>query len=594
MEFLNNLSRIFVFDPESPILFSSGEFLLLFLLFLTIYNLIYRRKQLVSIYILIFSLFFYYKSSGQSHGLYVAILAATTVVDYFVGKLLAAQEDIRKRKLWLATGIIPSLVLLAYFKYTNFLAFNISRMFDTNFEFQEIFLPVGISFYTFQSVSYMIDIYWRRVKPANSLLDFAFYLTFFPQLVAGPIVKANLFLPQLERTPEVTRNDAYSGLWLIITGLFKKAVIANYIAQYNDLIFAAPQTYNGFENLMAVLGYTLQIFCDFSGYSDMAIGIGRLMGYDLGINFRSPYKSLSVTEFWKRWHISLSSWLQEYLYIPLGGNREVSLFSVIAVPVLLLIATLLTCGLSVWALVVGVLGAMGVVAYKCDNQVLSVITLAGATVLAVALFMQGFVIVPVAIVVCILAWVVSIAFPSTSKMIRTDVNLLLTMLIGGLWHGAAWKFVLWGGAHGIALGIDKIIKKVLPQNGFTKFLTWLGTFCVVSVLWMYFRANDITVETDNGTSVVDAFEVPGIMLSEIFNNFDISFASHFWDARMLWVVLIVFGYACHALPEKWQDKVRDIFVESNIVVKIIVLLVVMQLVIQLQSETVQPFIYFQF
>lgn len=590
MEFFQNLARIFVYDPEAPLLFNSGQFLLLFLVFLTVYNLIYKRKQLVSIYITLFSLFFYYKSSGN----YVVILVATTILDYIIGNRLAATEDTRKRKWWVVAGVVPSMLLLAYFKYTNFIIFNIDKIIGSNFDFMEIFLPVGISFYTFQSVSYIIDIYWRRVPSAKSLIDFAFYLTFFPQLVAGPIVKANLFLPQLDNTPTLTREKAYSGLWLIITGLFKKAVIANYIAQYNDLIFAAPQTYSGFENLMAVLGYALQIFCDFAGYSDMAIGIGRIMGYDLGINFKSPYKSLTVSEFWKRWHISLSSWLMEYLYIPLGGNREVSKFSVISVPVLVVLAAVLTCGVNAWVIALIVVGILGLIAYQTDNKIIISLTLVGATVVAVALFMKGFLIAPIIISVCIIAWVVTIAFPETVKMIRTDVNLLLTMLIGGLWHGAAWKFVLWGGAHGVALGIDKILKKILPVNRLTKTLTWFGTFIVVVVLWMFFRASDITVETEDGTVSVDAFQVPLIMLQQIFTNFDITFATHFWDARMLWVILVAFGFACHAVPEKMAEKIEKLFVRCNIMIKILILIVVMQLVVQLQGETVQPFIYFQF
>ena len=590
MEFFRNLARIFVYDPEAPLLFNSGQFLLLFLVFLTVYNLIYKRKQLVSIYITLFSLFFYYKSSGN----YVVILVATTILDYIIGNRLAATEDTRKRKWWVVAGVVPSMLLLAYFKYTNFIIFNIDKIIGSNFDFMEIFLPVGISFYTFQSVSYIIDIYWRRVPPAKSLIDFAFYLTFFPQLVAGPIVKANLFLPQLDNTPTLTREKAYSGLWLIITGLFKKAVIANYIAQYNDLIFAAPQTYSGFENLMAVLGYALQIFCDFAGYSDMAIGIGRIMGYDLGINFKSPYKSLTVSEFWKRWHISLSSWLMEYLYIPLGGNREVSKFSVISVPVLVVLAAVLTCGVNAWVIALIVVGILGLIAYYTDNKIIISLTLVGATVIAVALFMKGFLIAPIIISVCIVAWVVTIAFPETVKMIRTDVNLLLTMLIGGLWHGAAWKFVLWGGAHGVALGIDKILKKILPVNRLTKTLTWFGTFIVVVVLWMFFRASDITVETEDGTVSVDAFQVPLIMLQQIFTNFDITFATHFWDARMLWVILVAFGFACHAVPEKKAEKIENLFIRCNIAIKILILVVVMQLVVQLQGETVQPFIYFQF
>ncbi|MBQ3657028.1 MAG: MBOAT family protein [Bacteroidales bacterium] len=585
MEFLNNLADLFIFNPDEPLIFSSGHFLLLFIVFLTVYNLIYKHKTAVSLYIVAFSLFFYYKSSG----LYLWILVLTTVLSYLFGKFLSEAKTEGKKKLWLVAGVVPPLLMLAYFKYTNFLIFNFSQIVGENFAFQEIFLPVGISFYTFQSLSYIIDVYRKNVEPADSLLDFAFYLTFFPQLVAGPIVKANLFLPQLKKTPEVTLPEAYTGLWMIILGLFKKAVIADYIAQYNDLIFAAPQNYNGFENLMAVYGYALQIFCDFSGYSDMAIGIGKIMGYDLGVNFLSPYKSLSVSEFWKRWHISLSSWLQEYLYIPLGGNREVSAFSVYAVPVMLILISALTCSLP-YTLTITIIAVSGLAAYKTKKNVLVIITLVAATIFAVAAFSES-VFCSLTVAVCIVVWIISIAKPDSSKMIKTDVNLLLTMLIGGLWHGAAWKFVFWGGAHGVALGIDKLFKKILPQdNKVVTFFSWLLTFNFVVFLWMFFRANDI----ENEGVIISAFEVPFVMLNQIFDNFDITFFSHFWAARALWIVLTVFGFVCHAIPEKTAARIQEVFVKSNIFIKIIVLLVVIQLVVQFQSETVQPFIYFQF
>ncbi|MCQ2250221.1 MAG: hypothetical protein MJZ66_03830 [Bacteroidales bacterium] len=591
MEILNNLAQILMYNPEEPLIFSSGKFLLLFIIFYAIYNtIVNKNRKLVAAYVVAFSLFFYYKSSGE----YLILLILTTLLDYLIGnKIHQNSENKRAQKAWLVLGIVPSLLTLAYFKYTNFIILNIDQITGSNFAFQEIFLPVGISFYTFQSISYMIDIYWKRVSPAQNILDFAFYLTFFPQLVAGPIVKANLFLPQLQKENTVDKTMAHTGLWLIIIGLFKKAVIADYIAQYNDLIFQAPQTYNGLENLMAVLGYALQIFCDFSGYSDMAIGIGKVMGFDLGINFRSPYKSLTVTEFWKRWHISLSSWLQEYLYIPLGGNRESSLFSVISVPLMLTLTSAILCPAGWITLAIAITGVMGVLAYRNGHQILMVATLATGTVISVLSFSYS-ITVSMAVAAVVIIWVLCVAFPQISRSVKTNLNLLLTMLIGGLWHGAAWKFVLWGGAHGVALGIDKAVRKVLPENGFTKFLTWICTFCLVVVLWMFFRAQDITVDTENGIENLAAFDVPFVMLGKIFNDFDITFFQHFWDARMLWTVLVAFGFACHAVPEAWAQKIQNWFVDCHIIIKIVVLILVMQMVVQLQSETVQPFIYFQF
>ena len=188
-----------------------------------------------------------------------------------------------------------------------------------------IIAPVGISFYTFRTISYVVDVYKGKMPPVESYLQYLFYLSFFPCLVAGPVVRAKDFMPQLERTTDVTKAEIYGGFWLVMVGVVKKAVIADYLAQYSSIIFGSPETlqgYSGFELLMAGIGFTVQLYADFSGYSDMAIGLGAIMGFDLGVNFDHPFRSLNITEFWRRWHISLSFWLRDYVYIPLGGNRK--------------------------------------------------------------------------------------------------------------------------------------------------------------------------------------------------------------------------------------------------------------------------------
>lgn len=513
MAFLENLGEIFLYNPDKPMLFNSGAFMLFFSIFIIIYTLIYKKRFLVAVYIILFSLFFYYKSSG----IYFLLLVLTSVTDFSFALFLSKAEKQRWRTFWMIMGVIPSLALLGYFKYTNFILFNWDLISGNNFQPLDIFLPVGISFYTFQSVSYVLDVYWKKLKPTKNFLDYAFFLSFFPQLVAGPIVKAHHFLPQLKKTPQVDKTAVYSGLWLVMLGLFKKAVIADYISQYNDLIFAAPNTYNGFENLMAIYGYTLQIYLDFSGYSDMAIGFGRIMGFDLGINFRLPYQSLNITDFWRRWHISLSTWLRDYLYIPLGGNRR-----------------------GKW---------------------------------------------------------------------KTYRNLMLTMLLGGLWHGANWKFVFWGAMHGIALAIHKATKKILdkiPNILPTKFVSWFITFHFVIFLWIFFRATNINqqelvpVIKDGVTTeivqnvTINAFEVSWIMVKQVFTDLDFNFAIHFWDSRSLWVILVLIGFAMHAIPLKIVDKISDYFVRSPFILKVVLFIILLQLVIQLQNENVQPFIYFQF
>ncbi|OFY94502.1 MAG: hypothetical protein A2309_08775, partial [Bacteroidetes bacterium RIFOXYB2_FULL_35_7] len=485
-------------------IFNSGFFMVIFTLFLLVYTLIYQRgKFMTSLWVVTFSLFFYYKSSG----IFFLLILLTSVSDFLIAQQIKKAKTKRAKRSWLFLALLFSFGILGYFKYTNFILFNISKIIESNFAFLEIILPVGISFYTFQSVSYVLDIYWEKMKPTKNFLDYAFFLTFFPQLVAGPIVKASHFLPQLEKIPVITKQAVYTGLWLIIVGLFKKAVIADYVAQYNDIIFSNPSSYNGFENLMAVYGYTIQIYCDFSGYSDMAIGLGLIMGYNLGTNFNFPYKARNITDFWRRWHISLSSWLRDYIYIPLGGNRK--------------------------------------------------------------------------------------------GKIRTYINLFLTMLIGGLWHGAAWRFVFWGGMHGLGLAIHKFCKKWLqkiPDNFPSKSVSWFITFHFVIFLWIFFRANDITIEVtkeviSNGVATeiiskanVDGFSVAWIMIEKIFSDTDFSYFAVFLQARWLWLFLVIIGFAMHGISTRKNEQIANAFVKMPFVLKLLIFLFVVQLVLQLRLE----------
>lgn len=299
-------------------LFNSGVFFFLFTIFLTAYSFLYNNKKIRIFYILAFSLYFYFKSSG----FYILVLVGTVLVDYFISIELARIKDEGKRKLLLVCSIILNIGFLFYFKYTNFFYQNIATIIQIPFRQLDIFLPIGVSFYTFQSLSYIIDIYKREIKPAENFYDYAFYMTFFPHLVAGPIVRAKFFLPQIYKDITYNKQQVSDGFYLIIRGLIKKAIIADYLSQYNDLIFNNAKGYSDLECLVGMYSYAIQILCDFSGYSDIAIGLAKLMGYELGENFNSPYRSLNLTEFWRRWHISLSSWLRDYIYIPLGGNRK--------------------------------------------------------------------------------------------------------------------------------------------------------------------------------------------------------------------------------------------------------------------------------
>jgi D-alanyl-lipoteichoic acid acyltransferase DltB (MBOAT superfamily) len=477
----------FVYNPKEPMIFSSGFFLFLFLGFIAVYSIVYKHNTLKNIYLTLFSIFFYYKSSG----LYFILLVITAVVDYNLAKQIARTEIKQKRVLFLVLSLIVNIGMLVYFKYTNFFLSILYDVANKPFDPLNIFLPVGISFFTFQSLSYTIDIYRRIIEPVKNISEFAFFVTFFPQMVAGPIVRASVFLPQVRKIPYVTKEDFGKAIFLICIGLFKKAVISDYISlNFVDRIFDNPGLYTGLENLFGVYGYALQIYCDFSGYTDMAIGIALLLGYKLPVNFDSPYQSASITEFWRRWHISLSSWLRDYLYISLGGNRK--------------------------------------------------------------------------------------------GKIRTYINLMITMLIGGLWHGAALRFVIWGALHGIGLAFEKFINSIfsIPKTKLTRILGVLITFHFVCFAWIYFRA--------------DNMEVVSAMLTQITTDFHPGILADFIKGYPYVLMLMVLGYILHFIPSGVESRVQSLVVKSPFVLKVAYLVVIVFIVIQIKSSEIQPFIYFQF
>lgn len=479
----------FEYDPSNPLLFSTGLFLGFFLVFYFIYILTQKHVHFRITYVFLFSMFFYYKAGGE----YFILLILSAVINYILSEVMDLSSKKRIRKLILTITIVLNLLVLGYYKYTNFFITNYNEFFHDNLKLQDIILPVGISFFTFQAISYSVDLYRRELAPAKSVLDFAFYLSFFPQLVAGPIVRAKEFLPQLHRSIILTKKEAGLAVFLILSGLIKKAVISDYISlNFVDRIFDSPLSYTPFETLMATYGYTLQIYCDFSGYSDMAIGIALLMGFKLPINFHTPYKSISITEFWRRWHISLSTWLRDYLYIPLGGNRK------------------------------------------------------GA--------------------------------------VRTYINLFLTMLIGGLWHGAAWKYIIWGVLHGGALVIERLFRRVvkLPEkNILINFICWLITFHFISFCWIFFRANsfDSAKEVILNISRIDYNPEVWLIVIQGYRNV---------------FILILIGFMMHFTPSRLSNIIERGFLNLPFVARAIIVGVVFWLVYATASSDTQPFIYFQF
>jgi D-alanyl-lipoteichoic acid acyltransferase DltB (MBOAT superfamily) len=481
---------LFLYNPDEPLIFNSGLFLFLFTTFLWIYISLSKTHRPKLIFVTLFSLYFYYKSSGA----YFILLLFATVIDFTLAKLIYTSKDQWYRKFYIVVTLVVNLGMLGYFKYTNFLMDAFFSFGGMEFEPMDIFLPVGVSFFTFQSLSYTLDVYRGNMKPVDNILDYAFFVSFFPQLVAGPIVRASDFLPQIYKATIVTSEMFGRGVFLIGCGLFKKAVISDYISiNFVDRVFDAPTLYSGIENLFAVYGYALQIYCDFSGYSDMAIGIALLLGFRFPLNFDSPYQSKNITEFWRRWHISLSTWLRDYLYISLGGNRKGEL--------------------------------------------------------------------------------------------RTYANQIVTMLLGGLWHGASWRFIIWGALHGVALTLHKFLRSRFPrlsreENPWRDFARVFLTFHFVCFCWIFFRAANMATV--------------GEILHQIFFQLNPGLTGEFISAYKVVVMLMVIGYLLHFLPREAEMAAQETVINMSLAGKAAFMIGVIILVIQTKSLGIQPFIYFQF
>jgi alginate O-acetyltransferase complex protein AlgI len=501
------ISRIFNYDETRPFIFTTTAFWLFFLFVLAGYSLIYRKLFLRHFYLLLVSIFFYYKSGG----LFLFLLVLVTIVDFTCGLLIFRSGKKYAKRIFLIVSLLSNLGILVYFKYAgffidtvndllgtsyqvhDFLASFSNILLGTSFNVSSIILPVGISFFTFQSLSYTIDVYRGKLEPVRNFFDFGFYVSFFPQLVAGPIVRASEFIPQLYRNYCLSKREFSHALFLVSKGLIKKIIISDFIAiNFVDRVFNMPSLYSGFENLMAVYGYGLQIYCDFSGYTDIAIGIALILGFRLPVNFNSPYKANSISNFWKRWHISLSRWLKDYLYIPLGGNRK-----------------------------------------------------------------GGF---------------------------RTGINLMVTMLLGGLWHGAALRFVIWGGLHGLGLVINKIWNSLFGnrnrQGKLRRAAAVFITFNFISFCWIFFRAQDM----DNVR----------LMLNQIFDNFS---PGSYMDVLLAYesiFLLMAVGYIIHFLPDRIKESYRGLFIRIPVVLQIVVIMFVAILLFRMRTTDIIPFIYFRF
>jgi D-alanyl-lipoteichoic acid acyltransferase DltB (MBOAT superfamily) len=476
-------------------LFPTITFAIFFMIVLPVSWLLLPRRRRWKLFMIAASYFFY----GYWDWRFCLLLAGSTLVNQLFARLIHASDDPRTRRRWLFAAVAVNLGVLGFFKYYDFFTTSATNaLHDMGIgvspELVSVVLPIGISFFTFQALSYVIDIYRRTFEPGR-LLDFAVFLSFFPHVVAGPIVRPAEFLPQLKARHDPRHVDASRAFFLIFIGLFKKVVIANVLAtEIVDSVFASPQQHSSLEVLVAIYAYAVQIYADFSGYTDMAIGLALLLGFRFPQNFDSPYTALSIQDFWRRWHMTLSRWLRDYLYIPLGGNRRGSR--------------------------------------------------------------------------------------------RTYFNLMLTMLLGGLWHGAAWTFVVWGAIHGVYLSVEhwkrtRRERLGLPEPPDTRRHRWtqrIITFNLVCFAWVFFRSE----------SLENAFEVLGRLIDP----------SHWFEPSPLVtlgvLLAIAVGLAEQYIPRSAWSRAMARFSSLAPVLQGLVLGIVLLFTNTMGPSGVAPFIYFRF
>lgn len=617
LQLFEYIKGIFAFDPNSPLLFTHFQFWAFFAIVFALFSLLQSKTLLRNAYLFFVSLLFYYKTSG----LFVGLLLLVTVSDFFIAQGIYhfRNRSLVMKRLLLCLSVIIDLGILCYFKYAYFFADVVNQLFGTSFEVtniaaewangivgsnffsvDRIILPVGISFYTFQVISYTADVYKGLVKPVRNILDFGFYVSFFPQLVAGPIVKASDFIPQLYRRYSLSRMQFGIAVFWILNGLAKKIILSDYLAvNFIDRVFNNPQFFGGFENLSALFLYSLQVYADFSGYTDIAIGLSLLMGFHLPLNFNSPYKAQNAGNFWKRWHISLSRWLQTYLYIPLGGNRNISFGTYFWISTITLIALILSGNIYV-----------------------------ALTVLALA------------IAVIFTAW----RYPEKRKHIYANLNSMITMLLGGLWHGASMNFMIWGGLNGVGMVIFKFwrdmsllcralvptllsfglyalkvyaflplwnlllvfmifiaasawIRYVYNILGCKNPLTWLNrgwsilvTFTFITFTRLFFRSGS---NLDPAIANETAWGIAKDMINSIGTQWNVNVLDVISAYRSVFI-LFVLGMIVHWLPTRFKRRYRICFAKMPLPLMAIVTVLIIFICYQFVTAEMQPFIYFQF
>ena len=602
------LVNLFSFDQAHPLLFTQFYFWAFFALVFAVFSLFHSKALLRNGYLFACSLFFYYKTSG----VFLALLVFVIVYNFFAAKGLGKLKSNKARSVLTAVSVVVDLGILAYFKYAYFLTDFVNSLLGTSFEVHDvlgellnsltgadifrvdaIILPVGISFFTFQAVSYMVDVKREKIAPVENFLDFGFYLSFFPQLVAGPIVRAVEFVQQLHKPYNLSRRWFGIAIFWIMNGLLKKLILADYLAvNFADRVFENPLLYSGFENLSALFCYSLQVYADFSGYTDIATGVAMLFGFYLPQNFNSPYKAVNTQQFWRRWHMTLSRWLRDYLYIPLGGNRNASAGTYIIIAAVAVFGSFLS---GSWWVAFGV-----------------------------ALLAAG---------IGLWAW----KKPGDRKLITTNINSMNTMLLGGLWHGASWNFMIWGGLNGIGMVIYKIWTKrslggklliiglttalcgtlsfTLHYPVWNMFFVWtlillvgtvvewifkikkttawdiFQTFVFITFTRLFFRSGS---NLDPALANEEAWNTAKNMVNQIGGPWDLSLIPDMAAAHWTVLLLFVAGMIIHWLPERFKRWYRLNFALMPLGVMAVVVVLIIVFIYQFITADLQSFIYFQF
>ncbi len=553
---MERIYEIFSFASTDRMVFNRLDFWLFFLAFMVVFSALHKQQLVRSIFFTIVSLFLYFKTSG----LFVVLLGGSIIVNFFLGKWVFKTEKESRKKWIIALAAIFNLFFLAFFKYAYFFTDSYNELFQTKYEIvnwfaqmgngffgtgffeTKILLPAGVSFFTFQSISYVVDINRKEIEPVKNIFDYGFYVTYFPHVIMGPIVRARDFIPQIYQPFSLNKDQFSSSVILIVKGLIKKIILADYIAvHFIDKVVDSPEAYPGFVSVLAMWGYSLQIYGDFSGYTDIAIGISRLMGFELLPNFNSPYKANSVADFWRRWHKSLGSWLRDYLYIPLGGNKS---------------------------------GGWG--------------TYAATTVIFIFLFfiLQWYELIYVYSILMGIYLIGVLISPSFKRYVHRDLNLLITMIVGGLWHGASENFIIWGAMNGIALVIYNYWKKISPYENKS---WWIVHFWKIFLTFNFITFTRIWFRLDEEGE-------PMAMLNHIWNHFDFEWATFVKVLEtyqsVFWIIL--FGFIVHWLPERTKKWYETLFAKFPMPLQAITVAVIVIVIYQAVSDTFKPFVYFQF